>query len=148
MHKLIYILLLPLYSFAVVQDNTTVWQDSSVLQQTPVLHEGTNTSMPPENRAVDHNGLLFMDTGLNNTPLKISEDSVSSWKKLKAFEYAGYLDSLLKLKQQRDKVKVQPTDSSRPSWLDGLLSSPATRVFFWILAGVFILFILYKLFLA
>ena len=34
-----------------------------------------------------------------------------------------------------------------PSWLDNVFASPATRIFFWTLAVIFILFILYKLFL-
>ena len=89
-----------------------------------------------------------IDTTISYKQLNISADTIQNWKELKAFEYARYLDSLLKEKQNKKKEKTEDiTPSSGPSWLDNVFASPATRIFFWTLAGIFILFILYKLFL-
>ena len=85
------------------------------------------------------------DTSLYFNHLGISPDTVNSWKKQKAFAYAGYLDSLLRDKQ--DKKKVKQSYSSEPGWLDNFFAAAGTKIFFWILAAFFILFILYKLFL-
>lgn len=86
------------------------------------------------------------DTGLVFHELPFSPDSIRAWKELRAFSYAKYLDSLLKEKQK--KKQAQRPVNNGPSWLDSLLASPVTRVLLWIMAGVFILFILYRLFLA
>lgn len=116
-------------------------------RQVPTIREGTDADRQPEETAGDSKAPMFRDTTLNFNHLKMPADSVASWKKAKAFEYAGYLDSLLKLQQQKETVRITPATNSGPGWLDRLLSSPATRVFFWILAAVFIGFILFKLFL-
>lgn len=87
------------------------------------------------------------DTTLYFNPLPVPVDSIRSIKAAKPFAYAGYLDSLLKAEQDRAKPQ-QVRRSSDPSWIASLLTSPVTRVVLWILAGCFILFILYRLFLA
>jgi hypothetical protein len=87
------------------------------------------------------------DTTLYFNKLSISPDSIIAWKKLQAFEYASYLDSLLRERQKKQSIRKNEDLPSGPGWLDNVFNSPVTRVFFWILAGLFILFILYRLFL-
>ncbi len=99
------------------------------------------------------------DTSLAYSQLIISADSVNSWKNNDAYAYAKYLDSLLKLRQKKDaeKLKKQQSSSGKSSSSadnfgslnnnDSFFASPGTRIFLWILAGIFILFVIYKLFL-
>lgn len=144
MHKKIFILVLfsfLFYAAAQAQEKKYVYQDSSLLEpQDSVIedmqvHEYVNTAEEDPT-----------DTTLEFSKLVISTDSIQNWKNLKAFAYAKYLDSLLKARQE--KQPVERSESSGPGWLDNLLSSSATRIFFWLVAAVFILFILYRLFLA
>lgn len=88
------------------------------------------------------------DTSLFFKPLQVSADSITNWKQTKDFAYAAYLDSLLQDKQQKDTMNRETSSTAGPGWLDRVLASPGTKIFFWGLAIVFILFILYRLFLA
>ena len=110
---------------------------------------------------------LSVDSTLTPNQLTIPKDSVESWKNSSAFAYAKYLDSLLKVKQETEKAKIAkaPTprrssssssksssspvivERDRSSWLDTLFVSPVTSTILWVLAALFISFILYKLFL-
>lgn len=87
-----------------------------------------------------------VDTILSLNQLAIPADSVEYWKNSKPFEYAKWLDSLLKAKT----ISAPPASHTEPepNWLDHVFASPLTRIIFWVLAGIFVLFILYKLFLA
>lgn len=99
------------------------------------------------------------DTSLAYSKLLISTDSINSWKNNNIYGYAKYLDSLLKQRQKKDlKKQKQQQSSSRNgssssdgfgtmSNSDSFFASPGTRIFLWILAGIFILFVVYKLFL-
>lgn len=109
------------------------------------------------------------DTVLNPNKLVVPSDSIRTWKQLKAFEYASYLDSLLKeqlKKQAQEKIehpKEKPggdnsgsTSKSEPiifqkhdrSWLDGVFQSAGLRWVLYSLAILFVLFVIYKLFFA
>ena len=146
MRKFIYILIVSCSSFfgAKAQDGYKVAAD---------------TSMEPMEA-------LSVDSTLTANELTIPIDSVESWKNLSAFAYAKYLDSLLRAKQEKAKVKMTPPSKTRTSssssststspeieepqertWLDRLFTSKATVVVLWILAGLFVSFILYRLFL-
>ena len=84
------------------------------------------------------------DTTLHFNHLRSPVDSIQRWKNLKEFAYAKYLDSLLKEKQ-----KIEPkSSSSGPGIINSFLSSIFIQVLLWTLAVFFILFILYRLFLA
>lgn len=89
------------------------------------------------------------DTTLYLNGLAISPDSVKRWKNAGEFAYMKYLDSLLKAKQEKEKnaAKHQPP-STRPGFFDALFSSAFLKILLWALAGFFILFIIYRLFLA
>jgi hypothetical protein len=157
MFKFIYILFffLSFFSAAFAQEKKYVYYDSSLMNpreeyQSPVSPVSADTALADDHAATDvDEQSTITDTTLYPNQLTIPPDSVQNWKNLKAFEYAKYLDSLLKAKQDAENTKVSdpiPT-SSGPGWLDSLFASPVTKFIFWGLAGLFILFILYKLFL-
>ena len=115
--------------------------------------DGADTAKPvidiPAPSESDHITLNYEtenDTLLSFNPLPISADSIRSLKALRPFAYAKYLDSLLN--EEQNKRKPQRAQPSGPSGVDNLLTSPVTRIILWMLAGCFILFILYRLFLA
>jgi hypothetical protein len=159
MRKLITILIYTtlFFSAAQAQDNKYVYTDSA-LEQEEELYDSTavKVAAPEEEVTVAEEQqeiTTTIDTTLYYTKLHVSPDSIAEWKNLKAFAYVKYLDSLLKAKKekakQQDKKDAEnyTPSSGRGSWLDGVLSSGALQFFLWILAAVFILFILYRLFL-
>jgi hypothetical protein len=103
------------------------------------------------------------DTSLYFKYLYASKDTVQYWKSMKAFAYAAYLDSLLRnrgLEKKRQEQKKQERSSNKRSSTEssssdivtfdaspGFFSSPIITVLLWILAGGFVLFIIYSLFL-
>ncbi|MGG9962403.1 DUF4129 domain-containing protein [Ferruginibacter sp. SUN106] len=93
---------------------------------------------------------LFVDTTLNYNKPFVAADSVKAWKELKEFAYVKNMDSLLaaakRNKPQKQETTEQPRDTSG-NWLERLFSSKGLQFFFWALAILFVLFILYKLFL-
>lgn len=92
---------------------------------------------------------LFIDTTVYYNRLEISPDSIAAWKSQKAFSYIKNLDSLLKARQQKQPEKQQePESSAGNSWLSSLFASVVFQAILWIFAISFVLFILYRLFLA
>lgn len=139
MHKFCFILVL-LVSLNISGARAAMYgQDTTVtIQQSDEQYVADSTYGSTQND---------QDTTLHFSHLSLAADSINAWKKDKAFAYATYLDSLLKAEQKkRVPANVQP-EQSGPSWLDSVFASPVTRVFFWTLAGIFILFIFYRLFL-
>lgn len=91
--------------------------------------------------------IVVLDTAQHNKQLGIVNDSAEALKNDPAFAYAKNLDSLLKaLQAKQQKAAVETTGSRGPSWLERFFSSTVTKTFFWSLAVIFIVFILYKLF--
>lgn len=90
------------------------------------------------------------DTVLHFNKMFIEPDSIKAWGKQKGFAYMSYIDSLLKSrkKDEKEKPKFEMKEPSGPSWIERLFASSFVRWFFWILAGGFVLFIIYRLFLA
>lgn len=84
------------------------------------------------------------DTTLYLNELRLSADSVWRWRNAKEFAYTKYLDSLLKAQQEKGKKKAKPAG---PGLIGQFLSSDFLRVSLWMLAIVFVLFIIYRLFL-
>ena len=150
MHKFIYILF---FSFAFhtvhAQDQHYVYQDSTMLPKQNEIIADSATFPIQDNNSQTGNGDLQqpVDTTIFYKQLNVSSDTIENWKTSKGFEYAKYLDSLLSEKQNKKVVRSDDNVQTGPSWLDHVFASPATRIFFWALAGIFILFILYKLFL-
>ena len=156
MHRSIYILILACTFFfnAKAQENNTINIDS-------IIDAVKSKYDPPTMESEEGTSV---DTTLTANQLTIPGDSVESWKNLPAFAYAKYLDSLLKAKQDKEKIAAQKpvksksssssstekpeiVEPDKPGVLDAIFSSQATMVILWILAGIFVLFILSKLFL-
>jgi hypothetical protein len=124
--------------------DTQVVKDQEIIQE-PSATEGMVEQAPAEDHtlnSVDEKP----DTTLYINNLAFPADSMQNWKDLKEFAYAKYLDSLLKEKQ-KTQVRSKP-GSYEPGVMNSILASSVVRVFLWTLAILFILFILYKLFLA
>lgn len=132
MHKLLLILFLNLVCCGVLPAQTV---DTVV----------TEVAEPEEYFITD------TDTSLYFADHPFDADTVTAWKNAKAFGYAKYLDSLLREEQRKKKPPEQEVTTpvkASPSSTDSFLSSQGVSVLLWILAGAFVLFILYKLFLA
>lgn len=152
MRKIIYIsfVCMALLSAAQAQDQKYTVSDTQVVKdqeiiQAPSATEGVVEQAPAEDHtlnSVDEKP----DTTLYINNLPFPADSMQNWKDLKEFAYAKYLDSLLKEKQ-KTQARSKP-GSYEPGVMNSILASSVVRVFLWTLAILFILFILYKLFLA
>jgi hypothetical protein len=108
-----------------------------------------------------------LDTSLYFHEHKMPEDSIASWKRNRSFAYINYLDSLLKIKEQKaaaasgKKKGGSSSPSSNPSSSSStvveqppgapsgstVLSAGWLPYVLWTLAAGFVLFILYNLFL-
>jgi hypothetical protein len=98
------------------------------------------------------------DTSLTKIVFVSSRDSVRKWKRSPDFGYMAYLDTLLKKKKnelRQDTFDIgKNTNRSGDSTIfpqsnsssGGFLNAFPTQVFFWIIAVVFVGFILYRLF--
>lgn len=119
---------------------TPIFDSAEVTVQAPVVEEA-----PQEEAEAD---TIEVDTTVYRWNLVVASDSVKEWKELKSFAYIKRMDSLLKAeKEKKEKQKVKETrSSSGGSWLADVLSSRSMELFLWILAGAFVLFVIYKLF--
>ena len=157
MNKFICISLLAslFFTAAVAQEKRYIYIDSSLIRSGepyPANENADEVVVEPvvedhtENKTVAVEEAI--DTTLYLNGLITSPDSVKQWKNAKEYAYMRTLDSLLKDKQQKEKKKDQNTPSSGPSILESILSSAFIKVLLWMLAGGFVLFIVYRLFLA
>jgi hypothetical protein len=94
------------------------------------------------------NDTLYVDTTLYFARPPMRADSVEAWKNLKEFTYVKNMDSLLVAAKKGQKQEPDNDNDEGSSWLGRLLSSEATKYFFWFLGVFFVLFILFKLFLS
>ena len=85
------------------------------------------------------------DSTLYHSSLNIDRDSVRSWKRSRDFMYMRDLDSLLAA-SQKQIADVPLSGGSRHSFLDNLFAGSWFTILLWILGGLFVVFILYKLF--
>lgn len=153
MRKLIYISVLLLGSFfaAQAQDNVTD-EDTSQLQkevqviQAPVEDVITDTAVtyqvPAETTLEEP-----VDTSLYLNDIFFSYDSIKAWRNLKDYAYAKTLDSLLR-KLKRKKGTGPQVSAPDTGIFTGFLGSGILQVLLWAAAICFVLFLLYRLFLA
>ena len=149
MRKIIYISFL-LFSFlsAARAQEKVIYEDTSLLQKeepyiVPAVEEITETSV---DTFVQQYVEDKTDTTLYRNNLNLAYDSIKNWRNLKEYAYAKYLDSLLK-NEKKPEVKEQPR-SSGGSFLGNLLSSGFMSFILWAVVILFVLFIVYRLFLA
>ena len=129
-----------------------IYEDSSLLQKEEQVSAPVEeiVEIVPDSTAVVQAPVTASeedepaDTTLYKNDLNLSYDSIKNWKNLKAYAYTKYLDSLLKSIKKKEPNQPAP----RRSILSGLFNSDIVTVLLWILAIAFVLFILYRLFLA
>jgi len=159
MNKFICILITGLLFFAAAtaQQKRYIYIDSSLLKNESSYEdvESANADQKTEVITDDQKGNEPVvvkqgpDTTLYLNGLSISPDSVKRWKNASEYAYIKYLDSLLKDKQQKEKnAEKQKPRSTSAGFFDNFFSSAFLKFFLGVLAGFFILFIIYRLFLA
>jgi len=142
MRKIIYISVLLFFIFSVANaQEKFVYEDSSLLIKDEEVLPIDEVGVPDQNGQVYANEKI--DTTLYPNSLQISYDSIQKWKSLKEYAYVKYLDSLLK-NRKKAEVKQPP----RSGFLNDILSSGFIGALLWTLAICFIVFIIYRLFLA
>lgn len=152
MRKVIYIsVLLMVFSVAAAAQKV-IYEDTSLLQKDepvvapPVVDEEIKPYIDTvQETAAADSGEENIDTVLHKNNLRMSFDSVRNWQNLREYAYTKYLDSLLK--NQKVEKTAEPTEE-RPGFLNALLNTGFVRVLLWTLAIGFVLFIVYRLFLA
>lgn len=97
-----------------------------------------------------------LDTILVQQPITITDDTIQQYKKKKDFSYIINLDSFLrhapKLKMDTintdnfNRVKSIAKDEAPGNQGSSIFGSPVVKVFFWVMAIAFLIFIVYKLF--
>ncbi len=123
----------------------------------PVVYDtATAVVQAPVEEAIEkkaeENDTIEIDTTVYRWQLAMAPDSVEEWKRMKQFAYVKYLDSLLKVEKEKKKEEAKPPSVSRGSgtsgggWLNGVMASSGLKIFLWVLAAAFVLFIIYKLF--
>ena len=107
----------------------------------------TKSQFPP--REIQLHDSNFLHHRLNNN------DSILKWKQSREFVYMNYLDSLLRkeknlksdtvhIDENNGKIKRSQPSKTNPEGLNNLLNSLPFKIFFWLLAIVFISYIFYK----
>jgi hypothetical protein len=153
MHKTIYIsfLLLAFFMDAGAQQKFVYEDTALLLKDEPVSAPAVDARIIETGTAGNTDETVVyeeeeLDTTLYKNNLYLPFDSVKSWKNLKDYAYARYLDSLLQNKKQEVQQPVQR--KSQQGILNRLLGSGFISALLWILAIAFVLFIIYRLFLA
>lgn len=138
MRKIVYILFLLMTFVSVAQaQKKIIYQDTSLLQKDEPI------AAPVEDSGV----AAVIDTGLYENDLRLSSDSIKSWRNLKEYGYTQYLDSLLRSQKKKEAKPENLQRSYGSGILSSIFSSGFVQVFFWTLAICFIGFVIYKLFL-
>jgi hypothetical protein len=153
MRKTIYIsILLMSFLSAAQAQKKIIYEDTSLLQKDePVVtipDENTVTIDTTEvSTMLEEMDKLPADTSLYKNDLNFSYDSIKNWRNLKDYVYAKNLDSLLKTLKKKE-FKETPQPQPRTGFLNSLLGSGIFEILLWASAICFVLFILYRLFLA
>jgi hypothetical protein len=147
MRKAFYISVLLMGLLPAVQaQKKVIYEDTSLLQKDEQVisatDEETTVVVQPPVTVLEEDEPT--DTTLLRNDLNLSYDSIKNWRNLREYAYTKYLDSLLKgLKKKEIKEPPRP----RRNIFSGMFSS-FLSVVFWTIAIAFVLFILYRLFLA
>jgi hypothetical protein len=109
-----------------------------------------------EEEMADYNETIVSDTTLYFHAIRISPDSVGSWKGDKDFTYMQYLDSLLRQRKNIENDNGNPGKKTKPVYRntrydpprDRWVSSGVLETILWVFAGITVLFIGYRLLLS
>ncbi len=126
------------------QDNNYVYKDTAMLYADSVEARGMEVA-PVENNEKGNKEDYVADTVLRYNQLSVDPDSIMVLKNSKPFGYAKNLDSLL-FQYQQSLETDEASSKNNISWLARFFLSPVTKYFFWMMAAIFVFFILYKLF--
>ena len=126
------------------QDSEYVYKDSTVLSADSIATRNLVIDTK-KNNAVNEKDLS--DTVLQNRQFETFKDSAEALKNNIAFKYTKNLDSILIALQKKQQTQAKPVRTNL-SWLEKFFFSSVTKIFFWVLACLFIGFIIYKLFSA
>lgn len=147
-HFIFVVSLLFCTAYCTAQSKEYIYEDSSIVypqQDTLIPAAPDEAATDEEVQDENYTSQPVIDTMLYHNGHLLSPDSVRALKNDKAFAYAKNLDSLLNALQHKKEKKQDDADVP---WILHFLASPLTKYFFWLLAGLFILFILYRLFFA
>ena len=122
------------------QKEKYLYEDSSIVypdEKDTIIKEATTINDSAEEAVTKR----LVDTTLYNNQMVLRSDSAWVLKNEKQFLYAKNLDSLLiKLQQKKD--------TQHTSLIVSFFSADITKIIFWMIAGLFVLFILYRFFFA
>lgn len=147
MHKkfsLFIVLQLLLLGISYAQNNSFEYSDTAIYKVEESQEETYET-------ITYENNIKIPDTTLIVNTVKDLKDSVQQWKKDKKLAYLQKLDSLLAEQQAKEDASVNNTlDTAQKgiSFFDRILGSGFFQFLLWLIAGVALFFILYKLFLS
>jgi biopolymer transport protein ExbD len=148
-----------------------VYVDSAEQKEATVFYDSATSIVeaPIEEVVGQPTNMDNVDTAVYRWSLSVAEDSVAEWKRMRQFEYVKNLDSLLQIAKNEAETKKQkqakkdakrkksnsgdgevtmeePYADNSPGFFSKILNSHGLQVFLWILAGSFVLFVVYKLF--
>ncbi len=157
---LLFLILLLAGSRQVIAQSKYVYVDSAILYPDEIEKVDEEIRFTPpevveEEDTYSDETVATKDTQLISNRHFLSADSVRILKNEKQFYYAKNLDSLLqslkKQPQQEEKKQetaLKPAAKPGKPLLERILQSKKIKYTLWILAGLFILFIIYRLFFA
>lgn len=116
------------------------------------FQENTETEQPPLSQ--NNSATISADTVLTRRSQEENPD-ILKWKKSREFSYMHYLDSLLRsqkemrtdtvsVDQKSGRIKRSHAATNQPSSVNTVLNSWPLKIFFWLMALVFIVLIFYK----
>ncbi|MBL7703273.1 MAG: DUF4129 domain-containing protein [Ferruginibacter sp.] len=156
MRKAVYIslLLIGLLSAAQAQKKI-IYQDTSLLPKEEISEPVEEIMIVQDSSGVEGAPITASeeqddepaDTSLQKNDLYFSYDSIKNWRNAKEYAYTKYIDSLLRNIKKKEE-KNERSSLPRRSIFSGLFGSGILQAILWAFAIVFVLFILYRLFLA
>ena len=147
MHKklsIFMVLLLLLSTTSFGQTNTFEYSDTAIYQKEESIEEEVEVKTYTEE-------IKIPDTSFILNPVIDLRDSIAKWKKEKSLVYLQSLDSLLLMEQLEDEAASNNTLNTAEKgvgFFDSLFRSDFFKILLWLIAGIVLFFILYKLFLS
>lgn len=119
-------------------------------------HDTSNVSDEDQIQEFSQPGIKPTDTSLQKKYLKDNAD-ILKWKESREFTYMHYLDSILRKRkdlktdtvsvdEKSGRIKRAQRHQRQPSSMNLVLNSWPLKIFFWLLAIIFVVFISYKVF--
>ena len=150
--RIIFIFSFLFISFCAVAQKSFEYVDSSLLngsQEKSIEKKNTyDKDYADDDTSYNPSEDILGDTIITQRTIDFSQDTMASWKSKKQYAYAKDLAALLKKSQEQNKEEYTPPTRRTSSFMDGLLSSGFLKIILWLLAIIFVGYILYQLFLS